>query len=203
MAWPPFTCWIVRSPVMKKPPSARWCSGGGGVKETCFETQATGAQHPRGVPDGGGERHGEIPLGDDAVAGVVEPVLAAPGPQDHLRVIEEVAIDRDRHAGARQVAGVEPRGVDVAWRFAGAASLQEHDIRHDAGTFPLEGIRRGGEWRRRKSVCSARYSRTAAFCLSSVKVVVPARGHRRVSVHRWTSQRRSRGATGEGRDARA
>ena len=36
------------------------------------------------MPDGGGERHGEIPPGDDAVAGVVEPVLAAPGSKNHL-----------------------------------------------------------------------------------------------------------------------
>ena len=81
-------------------------------------------------------------MGDDAVAGVVEPVLAAPGPQDHLRVIEEVAIDRDRGAVDGKWLGLEPGGVGVACRFACAAPLQEHDVRHDAGPFPLKSVRR-------------------------------------------------------------
>ena len=78
------------------------------------------------MPDGGGERHGEIPPGDDAVAGVVEPVLAAPGSKNHLWVIEKVAIDRDQGALDGKWLGLEPGGVGVAhwlaWRRASAGT---------------------------------------------------------------------------------
>ena len=37
---------------------------------------------------------------------------------------------------------VEPGGVGVACRLAGGPSPQEHDVRHDAGPFPLKSVRR-------------------------------------------------------------
>ena len=74
--------------------------GGGGVKATAGFCRGGEAAAERGdARAGGGWRRGAARPGRrcrvDAVAGAVEPVLAAAGAQHHLGMVEEVAVDRD------------------------------------------------------------------------------------------------------------
>ena len=122
-------------------------------------------------PDGGGELLGQVAPGDDAVAGVVEPVLAAPGAQHHLRVVEEVAVDRD--PAPSMASGSVSSQSGSAWRAGSpAARLRRNTM---SVTTLVPSRLKASDGRRiapRKSARPARYSRMAAFCLSSVKWLV-------------------------------
>ena len=65
----------------------------------------------------------------------------------------------------------QPVGIGVVGRLAGGALAQEDDVGDDGRALALEGV--GGQADRAEEVGrSARYSRMAAFCLSSVKWLV-------------------------------
>ena len=71
----------------------------------------------------------------------VERVLAAPFPQHHVRVVQEVAVHRDLGAVDRKRRRVQPVRVGVASGFPGGTFTQEHDVGDDRGALALEGIR--------------------------------------------------------------
>ena len=74
----------------------------------------------------------------------IEPVLAAPGAQHHLGMVQEIAVDGDLHALDGERGGLQPGGVGVGWRLAGGALAQEQDVGDDARCLPaLEGL--GGQ----------------------------------------------------------
>ena len=70
-----------------------WRSGGGGVNEGVRRSFLGWRCWQRGefrqAADGVLELLGQIAVADDAVALAVERVLAAPGAQDHFRVVEK------------------------------------------------------------------------------------------------------------------
>ena len=111
---------------------------------------------------------GQVAVAENAVAfASVERVLAGPCAQDHFRMVQEVAVDRNLCAIDLQRGDAQPVGIDMAGGFARCTLAKKHDVGHDGGSFPFEGIR--GQANRSDEVgLRARYSRTAAFCLSSV-----------------------------------
>ena len=111
---------------------------------------------------------GQVAVAGDAVALAVERVLAAPGAQHHLGVVQEVAVDR--HLGA--VDGRAARRSASRGRRGSAASPGARFRRNTMSvTTAVPSRLKASEGRRiapRKSARSARYSRIAAFCLSRV-----------------------------------
>ena len=123
--------------------------------------------------DGFLELLGQVAVAGDAVAfASVERVLAGPGAQDHFGMVQEVAIDRNLCAIDRKRGDAQPVGIDVVGRLARCTLAKEHDVGHHGGAFALEGIRWQADRPDEVGLRRPRYSRMAAFCLSSVKCVV-------------------------------
>ena len=96
------------------------------------------------VLDRGGELGGEVAGGREAIplAGI-EPVVAAPGAEHHRGMLQEVAVDGDRHALDGEGGGLQPGGVRVGGRLAGGALAQAQDVGDHAGAFLAKGL--GGQ----------------------------------------------------------
>ena len=60
----------------------------------------------------------------------------------HLRMVEEVTIDREVYALDGQRRRLQPFRVGMAGGLAGRALAKKHDVGHDGRAFALEGIGR-------------------------------------------------------------
>src|SRR6185437_15669083 len=88
--------------------------------------------HALGQPaDGGLELAGEIAVAGDAETfRPIHGVLSAPVAQHHVRVIQEVAIDRNFGPLDGQWRDMEPVRVNMSRRFVERPLAQEHNVRH-------------------------------------------------------------------------
>ena len=119
--------------------------------------------------DGGLELLCQAAVRSNAVAvATVQLVLAAPTPKDHLWTIEEVTVDGDLGTVDGEWRRLQPGRVHELGLRTGSALAEEQDVGDDGRALALKGIRRKPDGSQ-KSARSLRYSRTAAFCLSSVK----------------------------------
>ena len=87
-------------------------------------------------------------------------------------MVQEVAVDRNLHALDGKRGDAQPVGIDMVGRLAGRTLAKKEDVGDHGRAFALEGI--GGQADRPDEIglVEPRYSRMAAFCLSSVKCVV-------------------------------
>ncbi len=93
---------------------------------------------------------GQVAVGGDAVALAVERVLAGPGAKHHLRVVQEVAVDRNLDALDGKRCGLQPVRIGVVGRLRRGPLAQEQDVRDDGGSLALEGV--GGQADRAEEV---------------------------------------------------
>ncbi len=88
------------------------------------------------------ELAGQVSVGYEAVTLAVKRVLAAPGAEDHFRVVQEVAVDRDFFPLDGKRGNPDPIGIKMIGWHPWCPLAEEHDVGDHAGPFALEGIRR-------------------------------------------------------------
>ena len=81
--------------------------------------------------------HGQVAIGKEAIAGLtgIEAVLTGPRSKHHLRVAQEIAIDRDGNALDGKWFGFQPSGVGMVDHCSHDALAKAQDVSHYPCTF--------------------------------------------------------------------
>ena len=98
-----------------------------------------GRRRLRQAADGLLELRGQVAAPRDAVTFAVERVPGGPGPEHHLRVVQEIAVDGETGAFDLQGGDVFPAGIGVMGFLVRGALAQEDDVGDDRRALVLEG----------------------------------------------------------------